>query len=195
MVLGDLGVLNGVGVGGVIGISNLFHCFFVSLLFCFSPLFFFFLRFSLFFFVLRRLFPIGQEQTTAFYLENGEFHSDPVCTDPVQNFPTIAHLQFYGDSLRARFLGRERQGRFKEESQFCGHSLFLQFRERRKLLVEGGVQWARQLGRGGCNSHACGMPTRPPEEPIPSLKTQNWILTQNGQQVPMLKNLDHHSIK
>ena len=32
--------------------------------------------------------PKGQGQTTASYCKNGEFHSDPVCTDPVQNFPT-----------------------------------------------------------------------------------------------------------
>ena len=31
-------------------------------------------------------FPKGQGQTTAIYCKNGEFHSDPVCTDPVQNF-------------------------------------------------------------------------------------------------------------
>ena len=31
--------------------------------------------------------PKGQGQTTAIYCKNGEFHSDPVCTDPVQNFP------------------------------------------------------------------------------------------------------------
>ena len=27
-------------------------------------------------------------QITAIYWKNGEFHSDPVCTDPVENFPT-----------------------------------------------------------------------------------------------------------
>ena len=31
---------------------------------------------------------LEQGQTTAIYWENGEFHSDPVCTDPVRNFPT-----------------------------------------------------------------------------------------------------------
>ena len=31
--------------------------------------------------------PKGQGQTTAIYCTNGEFHSDPVCTDPVRNFP------------------------------------------------------------------------------------------------------------
>ena len=66
--------LNGVGVDGVGGILP----FFVYL--CFSPLFFsfVFLLFSL-------------EQTMAIYSENGEFHSDPVCTDPVQNFQTKVH--------------------------------------------------------------------------------------------------------
>ena len=33
--------------------------------------------------------PKGQGQTTAIYCKNGEFHSDPVCTDPVQNFQNI----------------------------------------------------------------------------------------------------------
>ena len=33
--------------------------------------------------------PNGQGQTTAIYCKNGEFHSDPLCTDPVQNFPTF----------------------------------------------------------------------------------------------------------
>ena len=31
--------------------------------------------------------PKGQGQTTAIYSKNGEFHSEPVCTDLVQNFP------------------------------------------------------------------------------------------------------------
>ena len=78
----------------------------------FSLLFFFFSFFSflffhsyfyLFFFVFRLygifllLFlrfsslsshsPRGHGQATAIYCKNGEFHSDPVCTDRVQNFP------------------------------------------------------------------------------------------------------------
>ena len=40
--------------------------------------FFVFLRF--FFFIFLRFSP-------GICWENGEFHSDPVCTDPVQNFP------------------------------------------------------------------------------------------------------------
>ena len=56
---------------------------------------FFFFAFSFFFVFLRiyfRFSPVllGQEQTTAIYWENGEFHSDPVCTDPVQNFPKLS---------------------------------------------------------------------------------------------------------
>ena len=45
------------------------------------------------FFVYLRLSPIllGQEQITAIYWENGEFHSDPVCTDPVQNIPKFSN--------------------------------------------------------------------------------------------------------
>ena len=61
---------------------------FSSLFFAFLR-FFVFLHFSSFFIVFLRFSPIlpGKEQTTAVYWENGEFHSDPVCTDPVQNFP------------------------------------------------------------------------------------------------------------
>ena len=58
-------VLNGVGVDGVGGIFP------------------FFVRISSLFSYSHR----GQGQTTAIYCKNGEFHSDPVCTDPVQNFP------------------------------------------------------------------------------------------------------------
>ena len=59
----------------------------------FSP---FFTRFSPFLFAFFPFFfaffsasPKGQGQTTVIYCKNGEFHSDPVCTDPVQNFPTL----------------------------------------------------------------------------------------------------------
>ena len=62
-------VLNGVGVDGV---STHFPLFFSH----FSP-----------FSSLFSASPKGQGQTTAIYCKNGEFHSDPVCTDPVQNFP------------------------------------------------------------------------------------------------------------
>ena len=61
--------------------------------------FFVFLRFSSFFFVFLRFSPtlLGQGQTTAIYWENGEFHSDPVCTDPVRNFPKeVSHATFLG---------------------------------------------------------------------------------------------------
>ena len=63
-----------------------FH--FFSFFFAFS-FFFVFLRFSSFFCLFFVFLPILLErgQTTAIYWENGEFHSDPVCTDPVRNFP------------------------------------------------------------------------------------------------------------
>ena len=53
--------------------------------FAFFRIFFAFLRFSSLFSSSAK----GQGQTTAIYCKNGEFHSDPVCTDPVQNFPTV----------------------------------------------------------------------------------------------------------
>ena len=73
----SLEVLNGVSVDGVGGI---FPFFFFVLFFRFSSLFFIFFVFS--------YSPRGQGQTTAIFCKNGEFHSDPVCTDPMQNFPT-----------------------------------------------------------------------------------------------------------
>ena len=33
------------------------------------------------------------------FLQNGEFHSGPVCTYPVQNFPTKALPQVQGDEI------------------------------------------------------------------------------------------------
>ena len=89
-------VLNGVtdAVGG-----NLpqFFCFFLCSLFFFVFVFNRFpslLRavglegissvFCFFFFA----FLLEQGQATAIYWKDGEFHSDAVCTDPVQNFPT-----------------------------------------------------------------------------------------------------------
>ena len=71
-------VLNGVGVG-VDGAGVIFP-FFLRIFPLFYRIFPLFLRLSL-------LLPKGQGQTTAIYCKNGEFHSDPVCTDPVQNFP------------------------------------------------------------------------------------------------------------
>ena len=62
-------VLNGVGVDGF---GVIFPFFFAQ----FSP-----------FSSLFSASPKGQVQTTAICCKNGEFHSDPVCTDPVQNFP------------------------------------------------------------------------------------------------------------
>ena len=48
---------------------------------------FVFLCFYPFFFLEDR-----QGHTTASYCKNGEFHSDPVCTDPVQNFPKLGEI-------------------------------------------------------------------------------------------------------
>ena len=70
-------VLNEVAVDGVGVIFPFFYAFFP-----------FFTQFSPF----SSLFsasPKGQGQTTAIYCKNGEFHSDPVCTDPVQNLPNL----------------------------------------------------------------------------------------------------------
>ena len=73
----------GVGVDGVGVIFRFFYAFFVFFTHFFAFLFAF-LRFPSFF----SSSPKGQGQTTERnYCKNGEFHSDPVCTDPVQNFP------------------------------------------------------------------------------------------------------------
>ena len=61
----------------------------------FSPFFTHFSPFLRIFSSFSSLFsasPKGQGQTTAICCKNGEFHSDPVCTDPVQNFPSYAEL-------------------------------------------------------------------------------------------------------
>ena len=71
--------------------SHFFRFFFVFLRFSsFFFVFFVFFRFSSLFFVFLGFSPtlLEQAQATAIYCENGEFHSDPVCTDPVRNFPT-----------------------------------------------------------------------------------------------------------
>ena len=76
-------VLNGIGVDGV-GVI------FPPFLRIFPPFSAHFPPFSTHFSPFSSLFaasPEGQGQTTAIYCKNGEFHSDPVCTDPVQNFP------------------------------------------------------------------------------------------------------------
>ena len=84
-------VVNGVGVDGVGGIFPFSYAFF-PFFYAFFPLF---LRFSL-------LLLKDKGQTTAIYCKNGEFHSDPVCTDPVQNFPNIACR---GNNLRELQMG------------------------------------------------------------------------------------------
>ena len=40
-----------------------------------------------------RVILLGQEQTTAILWANGEFHSDPICVDPAQNFPRSKPLE------------------------------------------------------------------------------------------------------
>ena len=73
-------VLNGVGV-------DFFPSFFAFSFFL--SLFFASLRFPSFF----SYCPRGQGQTTAIYCKHGEFHSDPVCTNPVQNDPIFSSAQ------------------------------------------------------------------------------------------------------
>ena len=94
-------VLNGVGVDGV-GVIFPFFTHFSPSSTQFSP---FSTQFSPFsahfspFFTHLSASTKGQGQTTAIYCKNGEFHSDPVCTDPVQNFPTsFGHLQKFQES-------------------------------------------------------------------------------------------------
>ena len=57
-----------------------------------------FLSFSSLFFVFLSFSPIflGQGQTTAIYWEDREFHSNPVCTNPVQNFPNVVFFEGVG---------------------------------------------------------------------------------------------------
>ena len=69
-------VLNGVGVDGVGVIFPFFNAIFPFYLRIF-PLFFAFLCFSW----------RTRANNSNLLQKNGEFHSDPVCTDPVQNFP------------------------------------------------------------------------------------------------------------
>ena len=75
-------VLKGFGVDGAGGISPFSSLFCAFLRFFCGTLTFF----ALFFAFLR--FILEQGQITAIYWKNGEFHSDPVCIDPVENFPT-----------------------------------------------------------------------------------------------------------
>ena len=46
--------------------------------------------------------PQGQGQTTTIYCKNEEFHSDPVCSDPVQNFPICDDI--FQKIIGAKFL-------------------------------------------------------------------------------------------
>ena len=71
----------------------------------FSLVFFCFLRFAslISFFLVIPLILLGQGQTTAIYRKNGEFHSDPVCTDPVLNHPGFRLFSdFKAHSFRTR---------------------------------------------------------------------------------------------
>ena len=74
-------VLTEVGVDGVGGVFPFSRVFLFA--FRFSLLFFAFLCFFLRFSPKARL-------NNCKLLENWNFHSDPVCTDPVQNFPNVA---------------------------------------------------------------------------------------------------------
>ena len=124
-------VLNGVGVDGVGGIFPFFSfffafSFFVHFLFVFLRFFFF--RFSSLFFA---FFPIllEQGQTTAIYWENGEFHSDPVCTDPVRNFP------IHGNQDRNSWAVF--QGIFKRENDPLRHLGKRPIQVRKRTVKEG----------------------------------------------------------
>ena len=92
--------LHGVGVDGVAEIPPFFFVFLCFLLrFLVKRFFCVFLRFSLIL--------LGQGKRTAIYWENGEFHSNPVCIDPVQNFPIEnggVALQFRKILLSVKFL-------------------------------------------------------------------------------------------
>ena len=60
----------------------------ISPLLCFSSLFCAFLSFfAAFLRFAFLLITLEQGQITAIYWKNGEFHSNPVCTGPVENFP------------------------------------------------------------------------------------------------------------
>ena len=83
-------VLDGVGVDGIGG-NFPFFLFFVG-----------FLRFSSFFFAFLLILP-AQEQTSAIYWKNGEFHSNPVCTDPVENFPIHVEHPLYQNRNKGIF--------------------------------------------------------------------------------------------
>ena len=82
-------VRNGVGVDGV-GVISPFFTHFSSFFTHFSP----FLTHCSPFFTHFSASPRGQGQTTAIYCKNGEFHSDPVCTDPMQDFPNLPRKHY-----------------------------------------------------------------------------------------------------
>ena len=59
--------------------------------FFFAFRFHWFFAFFTFFCSLRfSLIHLGQGKTTTIYWKHGQFHSDPVCNDPVQNFPVVS---------------------------------------------------------------------------------------------------------
>ena len=87
-------VLNGVGVDGVASEE-------------FSPFFRFFFFFFSFFFAFWYS-PRGQGEPTAIYCKNGEFHSDPVCTDPVQSVPNLLQEQQHQQAVLVSFPMRRR---------------------------------------------------------------------------------------
>ena len=77
--------------------------FFSSLFFvflCFSSLFFVFFVFLCFFSYSVR----GQGKTTAIYCKVGKYLFDPICTDPVQNFPILKSVPLSKPALRPHSL-------------------------------------------------------------------------------------------
>ena len=88
--------LNGVGVDGG---GRIFP------FFTFLGFFFVFLRFSSLFSHSAR----GQGRTTAIYCKNGECHSDPVCTDPVRDFPNTLGCALHNRALESRYSGGQKQ--------------------------------------------------------------------------------------
>ena len=86
-------VLQGVGVDGVGGFFFVFLLFFFPFnVSCFLG---FFLHFSLTSRHSPRTWAADDGQSTAICWNNGELHSDPVCTDPVQNFPNLGRRRTF----------------------------------------------------------------------------------------------------
>ena len=83
------------------GVFSLLFRFF-SLFFVFFSLFFASLRFPSFFCVFFS-YSLRRRANDCNLLVNGEFHSDPVCTDPVQNFPKKYIVRFFVMKFSLKF--------------------------------------------------------------------------------------------